>query len=220
MLLNEIEVNTPDPGGAEACEYVEVLGTPGTLAPANLFFVSIDGDSGNFGSVSYVADISGVPFGTNGTITVVTDSDVCANRVFPAGTTLIFTSSFAMGFGAETYLLVQSPAPIFEGQDLDLNNDGVLDPALGLIPIDGVAWTLVADSSNAVYGGAPRLTVNTDVPDAATRFNGNTAPFSLGAWYWGNLAGPNAESVGYSAPFSPNFPAGGVLTPGAAPNAP
>ena len=220
MFLNEIEVNTPDPGGAETCEYVEVLGAPGTLAPPNLFFVSIDGDSGQFGFVNYVANIGNVLFGTNGTITIVTDSDVCANRVFPAGTTLVTTSSFAMGFGAETYLLVISPTPLFEGQDLDANNDGVLDPALGLTPVDGVAWTLAADSSNAVYGGAPRLTVNIDVPDAATRFAGNVSSFSGAAWYWGNLAGPNAESVNYSAPFSPNFPPGGMLTPGVAPNAP
>ena len=143
IRLNEVEVDTPN-DGSEVCEYIEVLGTPSATVPANTFFLSIDGDVGQFGSVSYISNIGGAQFGSNGTITIITNSDTCAGRTFPAGTTVVQSDSIAMGFGAETFLLATStqPAMLFEGADLDTNNDGVLDPALGLTPIDGIGWVL------------------------------------------------------------------------------
>jgi len=127
-----------------------------------------------------------------------------------------------MGFGAETFLLVSStnPGQLFEGQDLDQNDDGLLDAVFGLTPIDGIGWTLDPGAVNTVYGGVPKLFQGpaTDVPDAATRFRTNLTPFSSAAWYYGELAPPD-NSTTYTSPLSPNFPAGGALTPGA-PNAP
>ena len=124
-----------------------------------------------------------------------------------------------MGFGAETFLLVTSsqPAMLFEGADLDGNNDGVLDASFGLTPIDGIGWTLDPGAVNVVYGGVPKVFQgpSTDVPDAATRFSANTNAFSSAAWYYGELAAPE-NSTTYTAPLSPNFPvAPGFLTPGA-----
>src|SRR5215471_10429015 len=50
IRLNEIEVDTPS-GISEPCEYIEVLGHPGAVVPANTFFLSIDAESGNYGMV-------------------------------------------------------------------------------------------------------------------------------------------------------------------------
>jgi hypothetical protein len=217
--LNEVEVNTPNQI-SEPCEFAEVLGTAGTLAPAGTFFLSIDGDPGSFGQVNYIADLSGVPFGPNGTITIITNSDVCAGRIYPPGTTVVFSNSFAMGFGAETLILVHStnPGQLFEGQDLDADDNGVLDAFFGLTAIDGVGWTGDPSSTAAVvYGGVPNLggppLPLADVPDAASRFVGNTTPLSRPAWYYGHVSSAGGDaSTTYAAPGS--FPAGAMLTPG------
>jgi hypothetical protein len=213
-------VNTPNQI-SEPCEYAEVLGVPGSIVPANTFFLSIDGDPGAFGQVNYVADISGVMFGSNGTITVITNSDVCVGRTYPAGTTVVFSNSFAMGFGAETLILVRStnPGQIFEGQDLDADDNGSIDAVFGITPIDGVGWTGDPSSTAAVvYGGVPNLggppLPLADVPDAASRFVGNNAPLSRPAWYYGHISSAGGDaSTAYAAPGS--FPAGAALTPGA-----
>jgi hypothetical protein len=215
IRLNEIEVDTPS-GISEPCEYIEVLGAAGSLVPPNTFFLSIDGESGNYGMVDYIVNLGGAKFGSNGTITIVTSSDVCAGRSYPRETTVVKSSSFAMGFGAETFLLAASTRAklLFEGQDLDANDDGKIDPSFGLTPIDGIAW--VADPSfGKVYGGAPKIFQgDNEVPDAATRFPGDLAAFSASSWYYGEVAPPD-NSTQYAAPKSANFPGDGVLTPGA-----
>ena len=214
IYLNEIEVDTPS-GVSEPCEYVEILGTPGAAVPANTFFLSIDGESGNFGMVDYIANLGAVKFGSNGTITIVSSSDTCGGRRYPGETTIVKSSSFAMGFGGETFLLVSSTRPklLFEGQDLDVNDDGRLDPSFGLTPIDGIAW--VADPSfQKAYGGAPIIFQGSrDMPDAATRFAGDRNRFSAASWFYGEVSPPD-NSTKYAEPRSKNFPSDGVLTPG------
>jgi len=215
IRLNEIEVDTPS-GISEPCEYIEVLGRPGSVVPANTFFLSIDAESGNYGMVDYIANLGDLKFGSNGTITIITSSDVCAGRNYSSETKIVKSSSFAMGFGAETFLLVTSthPKQLFEGQDLDANDDGKIDPSFGITPIDGIAW--VVDPAFAkVYGGAPIIfRGDNELPDAATRFPGDLAAFSASSWYYGEVAPPD-NSTQYAAPKSPNFPGDGVLTPGA-----
>ncbi|MBK8464741.1 MAG: carboxypeptidase regulatory-like domain-containing protein [Chloracidobacterium sp.] len=221
IFLNEVNVDTPNPA-SEECEYIEIKGPASTQAPNNLFFLSIDGDSGQFGIVTYLGNLTGVSFGSNGTITIISNSDICAGRTYPAGTTVLEVNSIALGFGGETFLLATStnPTQIFEGQDLDVNNDGVLDASFGLTPVDGVGWVL-SGSFNVVYGGSPILvdSGNTDLPDATTRFEASITAFDAASWYYGELAGPSGNSTVYTAPLSPNFPACGLLTPGA-PNTP
>src|SRR5262245_8909535 len=170
--LNEVEVNTPS-GVTERCEYAEIIGTPGAMVSANTFFLSIDGDPGQFGTVNYIKNLGGVTFGSNGMITIINGQGLnCPNRTYPAGTTVVTTTSVAMGFGAETFVLVSTtqPAMLFEGQDLDGDDDGNIDSAFMVTPIDGFGWTL-NENFNKVYGGVPNLTATlelTDVPDAAT----------------------------------------------------
>src|SRR5262245_58516365 len=96
IRLNEVEVDTPSEI-SEPCEYIEVLGSPGATVPANTFFLSIDGDSGAFGLVNYIANIGGVQFGQNGTITIITNSDVCTGRTYPAGTTVVRSEERRVG---------------------------------------------------------------------------------------------------------------------------
>src|SRR5215510_3986711 len=215
IRLNEIEVDTPS-GISEPCEFIEVIGPPGSVVPANTFFLSIDGESGNYGFIDYIANLGSVKFGSNGTITIITASNPCPGRKFPAETTIVKSSSYAMGFGAETFILASSPHPklLFEGQDLDENDDGKLDAKYALTPIDGIAW-VVDLAYNKVYGGAPVIfSGNAEVPDAATRFPGDLSPFSGKSWYWGEVAPPD-NSTKYAEPRSSNFPDGGALTPGA-----
>lgn len=217
IRLSELEVDTPN-SGAEPCEFIEVQGPPGSKVPANTFFLSIDGDAGQLGFIDYIMDLSGVQFGSNGTITIVSYSDTCPGRSFLAGTRVVQSPSVAMGFGAETFLLTKTSQPklLFEGQDLDVKDDGVLDAKFGLIPIDGIGWVL-DPNRNKIYGGVPAIFQGRELPDAATRFPGSMAAFNGAAWYYGEVAPPE-NSIAYKAPHSPNFPQGGALTPGA-PNA-
>jgi len=214
IRLNEIEVDTPS-GISEPCEFIEVIGPPGSIVPANTFFLSIDAESGNYGMVDYIANLGGVKFGSNGTLTIITASNACPGRKFPAETTIVKSISYAMGFGAETFILASSPHPklLFEGQDLDENDDGKLDPKYALTPIDGIAW-VVDLAYNKVYGGVPVIfRGSAEVPDAASRFPGDLNAFSAKSWYYGEVAPPD-NSTKYAEPRSPNFPEGGALTPG------
>src|SRR5262245_10986135 len=214
IRLNEIEVDTPS-GISEPCEFIEVIGPPGSVVPANTFFLSIDGETGNYGFIDYIMNLGGVKFGSNGTITIVTASVPCRGRQYPAETTIVKSTSFAMGFGAETFLLVSTPHPklLFEGQDLDENDDGKLDAKYALTSIDGIAW-VIDPAFEKVYGGAPIIfSGNAALPDAATRFPGDLITFSAKSWYYGEVAPPD-NSTKYAEPKSANFPSGGALTPG------
>ena len=226
LLLNEVEIDPPSTT-SDACQYVEIRGlNPGGVVPANTYFLSVNSDIGNFGFANQAINIGGQVVGANGTITLVNNfSGLCVNRVFPADTTVVtFTSPNFIGQGSETYLVVQSTATLFSGQDLDLDDDGVFDPGFGITVIDGFAL-LVNPDEEYVYGAEVGVVNISDRPfsldqtDAVTRFPGATTPFSLAAFYFGELASSPDGTTQYTAPFSPNFPAGGMLTPGA-PNAP
>ena len=184
---------------------------PGAQVSPNTFFLSIDGDSGQTGVVNYIKNIGGVPFGSNGTITIVNlQGNNCPGRIYSAGTTVVFTNSIAMGFGAETFLVTGSTQPgmLFEGQDLDQNDDGQLDASFGLNPIDGFSW-IISSQFNKAYAPiifeADATSGSTDVPDAATRFLGDSSPNNVASWFWGEIVG-SESSTQYGPPLSPNAP--------------
>ena len=220
LLLNEVEFDAPNPAN-ESCSYAEVRGTAGSVVPAGVAFVSIDGDSASFGNVNFVANLGGVTVGSNGTITVINDLELCPNRVFPAGSTQVLVTSFTgLGLGAESYLLISSPTPVVEGDDIDANEDRLIDPVRNITVIDGIGFTVNAQFQ-AVY--APNLYdafVETggssiELPDAATRFPNNLVPLNRFSWYFGELDGaPDAATAYSGVPQSANFPVGGQLTPG------
>jgi large repetitive protein len=230
LLVNEVEADAPDASFQFPCQYVELRGAPGYVVPAGTFFVSINGASGSFGDVSFIVDLGGQTVGTNGTISIINELEgSCPNRVFPAGTTLLSVQDFdGLGLidgGARTFAIISAPTPPSAGDDLDTNNDRVIDPANGVSVVDGFGFTTNAlfqttyapNLFDAATQGAPGTIL---LPDAATRFPGDTTPLSGAAWYFGELASSPAETTVYSgSPRSTNFPVGGALTPGA-PNLP
>ena len=114
---------------------------------------------------------------------------------------LIFILFFvlALGAGSETYLVVTATGAIAGGQDLDTDDDGVFNANLGITVLDGFAL-LVNPKEEYVYGataGAVNIgnVTTVDQPDAVTRFPGNTTPFALSAFYFGELAASPDETT-------------------------
>ena len=221
LLLNEVEIDPPS-SSDDACQYVELRGTANSVVPSGTFFLSVNGESGNFGSVSNAVDLSGVTVGTNGTITIILDPvniAACPSRSYGSGTTFIFIDDAfsVVGGGAESYLLVDSPLAIADGDDIDSNNDEVIDPALTITVLDGFALTvndtLQADYAPLLYDAFTQGGGNAELPDAASRCAGDLDPLDASAWVYGELPGTPDDTVG---PFSsPTNKAGYSLTPGA-----
>lgn len=237
VLLNEVEVNPPVEVG-DRCQYVELRGT-GTI-PANTWFVSINSDQSNFGFLNAAIDLSGQTFGMNGILVIKNSlAGTCPNRVYdPAASVLTYSNPLTLGKGSEGYYVVTTDASLLAGSDLDVNDDGVLDigapirggkdSKAGINDLGGTFFNFLDGfdlnynpQEHFKYGPGPNLvqTFLGDVPDAATRFPDNTSPNSAAAWYSGNIASGPEETTAYGSPVSANFPAGGMLTPGAA-NAP
>ena len=215
LLVNEIEVDPPDDINSR-CQFVELRGTAGSTVAANTYFISINSDQDNFGFLNIAVNVGDQTIGTNGTLVLNrTTNGQCPNRTYDAGATVLnFSSLTQFGQGSEGFYVVTSAAALAAGQDLDTNDDGTLDVSVTFV--DGFNFIFNPDEQFK-YGPGPIL--NTmffgDVPDAATRFPGNNTAFSAAAFYFGELAATPEETVTYAAPFSANFPAGGVLTPGA-----
>jgi len=219
QVINEIEIDPPS-AISDACQYVEIRDTSGATVPANTYFLSVNSDSGNFGFANQAVNFGGTMVGSNGTIILFNTSfGECPNRTYGSGTTrLNYFNPLRVGTGSETYLIVRSTGTLFSGQDLDTNNDGIFDAALGITVIDGFAL-IVNPEEEFVYGAAAGVvnisnTTSLDQPDAVTRFSTNLTPFSATAFFYGELAATPDESLVYVAPFSANFPVGSVLTPG------
>ncbi|MEQ1763180.1 MAG: hypothetical protein ABL984_08555 [Pyrinomonadaceae bacterium] len=225
FLVNEIEADAPDATFQFACQYVELRGEPGSVVPANYYFVSINGASASFGDLSFIVPLGGRTVGSNGTISIVNDIEgTCPNRTLPAGTTLVTVQDFdGLGLidgGARTFAIVAAPTAPQAGDDLDTNNDRTIDPSNGISLVDGFGFT-TNELFQTAYGpnlfdaatdGAPGTIL---LPDAASRFPTDSTPLSANAWYFGELASSPAETISYSgAPQSANFPSGGELTPG------
>ena len=219
QLLSEIEIDPPSTT-SDACQFTEVRGVPGTAVHAGTYFLSVNSDAGNFGFANQAVNIGGLVFGANGTITLFNSSfGECPNRTYGTGTTRFnYFSALRVGGGSETYLIVRSTSPLFPGLDLDSNDDGIFNAALGITVLDGFAL-LVNPEEEFVYGAAAGArnisnTTSLDQPDAVTRFPGDPTPFASAAFFFGELAATPDETVAFEAPRSPNFPTGAVLTPG------
>jgi hypothetical protein len=220
FLLNEVEIDPPS-AISNSCQYAEIkVVNPSGAVPANTYFLSVNSDGGNFGFANQAINFGGQAVGSNGTITLFnTGSLACPNRTYGAGTTFFsYFSPLAIGVGSETYLVVRSTANLFSGQDLDTDDDGLFDPALGITVLDGFGL-IVNPKEEYVYGSAAGVvnisnTISLDQPDAVSRFPNNNTPFATGSFYFGEIAASPDEATQYAAPLSPNFPPGGELTPG------
>jgi hypothetical protein len=217
LLVNEVLIDPPNPTVvSDRCQYVELRGTPGATVPANTYFISINSDPGNFGFLNVAVNVSGQVVGANGTITLInTLGGVCPNRTYNAGTTIFnYSSLTTLGKGSEGFYIVTSATALAAGQDLDTNDDGALNFTINFV--DGFNLIFNPDEHYAYGPGANLVEVLLgDVPDAVTRFANNNTPFAAAAFYSGELASSTEETLTYVAPFSANFPAGAMLTPGA-----
>jgi FG-GAP-like repeat len=224
-LLNEVEIDPPSTI-SNSCQYAEIrVVNPNGAVPANTYFLSVNSDGANFGFANQAINFGGQAVGSNGTITLFNNAtNACPNRIYGPGTTFFsYSSPLTIGVGSETYLVVRSTASLFSGQDLDTDDDGVFDTALGITVLDGFGL-IVNPKEEYVYGATAGVvnisnTISLDQPDAVTRFPNNNTPFLIGGFYFGELAASPDETTQYVAPLSPNFPSGGELTPGS-PNFP
>lgn len=207
VQIDEVLANPPLTDGNK--EFVELRCTPG-LALDPYWFVIVDGDAINgdataFGKVKFKKKLSGIACGTGGFV-VLQRGGVYDGVV---GTTYV-DEFFAdtIENGSQTYLLVQSDA--LATTDVDANDDGVLDDAtVAASTVDSVA-VLDDTPGDKAYSTA---VLSGGTIDAISRFAGRTARSSA-SWYFGAVAGP---PYAYAPPaVSPNFPAGGTLSPGAA----
>ncbi|HEX8638853.1 MAG TPA: VCBS repeat-containing protein [Pyrinomonadaceae bacterium] len=218
-LLNEIDINPP--GEDRPCEYIEIRGTPGAILN-NLYFAVIEGDATAAGDVDFLVNLNGRTIGSNGLL-IITGTTPCPNRFIPAQTTQVTDARLNEGGsgienGANSFLLISSPLFLTE-TDYDTDNDGTLDGLpVGATIIDGIGWIQkdFLDVSSTIYGDAT-LFLPAGTPDAATRFPADATANSVRAWYYGDLnpTGGNGSVTYNSASVSSNFPAGGMLTPGA-----
>lgn len=223
LFVNEVEFDPPSSIN-EGCQYVEIRGANvGGTVPANTWFITIDNSNANPGNIAFAVNIGGTVVGTNGTITILNSAaGTCPNRVYGSGTTVVNVSlPLGLGFfSSRAFLLLTSTTTLTSGQNIDQNQDGQFDFAVTVI--DGFAFNLNSEEEFN-YGGSPQIyaptSPTTDVPDAVVRFSGNNTPMNVGAFYWAEVAETPEETVQLAAPFSPNFPQGGILTPGG-PNLP
>jgi hypothetical protein len=134
--INDIYISEiiPDGEGAEPDnEYIELRGPASNLIPTGVYYVGIEGDAGQQGTINEVIDLSGLTFGTNGGILLISNPSLWDDGDIPiaAGTT-VNNSLFS---GAEndtaTYCLIQwdgttatDPTAV---TDLDTDDDGDLD---------------------------------------------------------------------------------------------
>ncbi len=215
VLLSELKVNPPGAFDAPH-EFIEVRGTPGGQF-RNIYVAVIDGNSsGNPGRSTMVVDLGSATVGSNGLLLIAAPGH---SYSYPAATTTFLddqlaTLGGALGNGSISFLLLSSPEPILEGEDLDGGDNGVLEE---LHPdhrlIDAVAWR-DGDSTDVLYGGV-NLIQREGTPDAATRIPGDPTPLSASAWFCGDLAGSNPATVIYHGQTtSTNFPGGTPLSPG------
>jgi hypothetical protein len=216
LLLNELKVNPP---GAEDApyEFVELLGSPNAFL-TNIFLLVLEGNTeNNPGVARAVINLAGAQLGVGGLLAIVGDghpySIPSGSRVFLAPQ--LSAPGGALGNGSISFLLVSSPGPLIEGNDLDAGNNG---NAEGLPPgtamLDSVGW-LDGGDDDEVYTLAA-LTQSSGVPDAAARWPGDTNANSKLAWFNADLLGPNPDSLMFEGQGgSANFPYGTPLSPGA-----
>lgn len=221
LVLSEVKVNPPGMNDGTN-EFMEVRATPNSILQ-NIYLLVINGDSGaNPGTVTMLVSLNGVNTGNNGLIFVAAPGHPYS---ITPGTTVIADnqltgSAGALGNGTISFLLVQSPTAITEGEDLDFDNNGTLEELPdGAFLVDALGWS-DGGSSDIVYGGVT-LTQDAGTPDAATRFGTDNTTFSAAAWFNGDLLGTSGNTLLYDeSQVSDNFPAGTRLSPGALNNTP
>lgn len=161
------------PGGDDIPrEFVEIMGTPNAVIPANTYLVCVEGDPNSQGRVKMFFDFSDKTIGSNGffayqmggntyenaggsvlTATGSTGWDGLTEYTAGSGTALVEIES-----GSISFLLVQSTNPILISDDIDSSNDGEID-ITGWTILDGIAFTDddFENSSSLEYAYSPLI---------------------------------------------------------------
>ena len=215
LVFTELKVNPPGTNDAPH-EFLEIKGPAGALL-TNVYLLGLGGNaSSDPGVVTYALNLTGRNLGASGLLVIVATNHP---YTIAPGTTVVTDPQLsgpggALDNGTISFLLVGSAAVINAGADLDNGDNGVLEGLpLGATIMDAVGWS-DGGNNDIVYGGVELQQAGT--PDAATRFPGNNTPNSAAAWFCGDLAGGNGDSLAYDPnQVSGNFPNGTTLTPGA-----
>lgn len=141
VLINELRI---DQTGADNDEYFELSGAPGTSLDGVFYVVIGDGaPAAGSGIIETVVDLSGFEINANG-LFVVAESTLTLGvaDLTVAGNALNFENSDNV-----THLIVFNFTG-FNGQDVDLNDDGALDKA---------PWSTVIDSIGLITANYPPI---------------------------------------------------------------
>lgn len=208
--LSEIVFNPP--GADQGFEAVEITGTPGASL-AGLWLIAIEGDGTARGVVDIRQDLGSYTFGSNGVL-LIRDAATSLVPAPEAGTNVVvFDWSPDIENGTNTYIL-GSGLPVFAaGADLDTDNNGTIDAALGLTVLDAVSFLeddeLATAGSNSGYAaqlGGIDMGVQTDFVGYLSSVSGsrgfspdflrsvNNAAGDTLAWSTSDIIiGPNGE---------------------------
>ncbi len=217
VLLNEIYANPP--GFDDNREFIEIRSIAGgVISLSGVSLVEINGDPLAMGVISNTRSLFGAATGNNGLLLLGQDYTVFGH---PWGglvslDTTLWDFNATLGNNNLTVMLVENFTGL-SGQDLDINDDGVLDVTPWTAVDDSVGWLDPSVPGGKSYSPAV-LTQATNTPDAASRFPSTVTPNNTAAWYNGEmaLAGgiPDMTTLYNPAIASKNLPAGAHITPG------
>lgn len=129
VLINEIRIDQP---GADNDEYFEIVGPPGTSLSGVHYVVLGDGTAGS-GVIEVIVNLGNLVIPASGYLVV-------AESTFTLGQADLILTGNGLNFENDdtvTHLLVFNFTGT-SGQDLDLDNDGVLDITPWALIIDGI----------------------------------------------------------------------------------
>jgi len=135
----------------DTLEYFEFRGTPGETIPEDVYFISVDGDDENPGRIQDAVELSGLTFGSNGILVIVSNLTFDTGSLDSDGTTDIsgvkITNPYATQLAAsdatvETLEFTGIPAWVLES-----DGDYELDRVNGVSSIRGYDGTIIDQSA-------------------------------------------------------------------------
>lgn len=217
LLLNEVFA---DPDGVDDNrEYVELLSTTGadTLQGVTLLEIESDSDTAR-GDIDRIVELDDATLNADGLLVLI-DTAPTANPYGLEGPHVVDLNSTRIEQDA-TFLLVTGFEGIV-GDTVDEDRDGVIDREPWTSILDAVTLNTLEDGDADYAGAAPQIVDADRAPDALARSPGAHGVAAADAWYGGVIATssePGADNLTFrddEGLLTPNFPTGGMLTPGA-----
>jgi len=195
VSINEVRV---DQTGTDFDEYFELAGPPGASLDG-LSYVVIGDGGGASGTVELVQSLNGQTIPASGYFVVAED-------IFTLGTPNLETPLNFENDDTTTHLLARTFTG-FNGQDLDVNNDGALDTTPWFSVSDAIALIDQGDLDNDPYGPGAACVAgtfcNSLTAQAANVGHAFRCIDAVGIWNEGTFnvaAVPNSDSPGEPNP--------------------